>query len=168
MLVKNKPVTIKHDKTWAKYSLLAPPIIQGPNIPLPNYKQLDIHSCGFIAALTVARYLEHKMPLDVMKVAKHTEKWGLSNGGMVRTLKTLGVNVSIRNTLTVGKLIWLVKNGLPVILSVWPTNWNVDHWCVVRGFSKNGNTIYLSNYKRDSIETFESEWHEHGEGIICS
>jgi hypothetical protein len=148
-----------------------PPIRGGDSIPLPNYEQLDIHSCSFVAALTVVHHFDKGIPpVDVLKVVRTATDRGVGQRRLIKALRQLGIDAKYRDDLTIRNLRQYVKNGIPVIITVEPPGWVSDHWCVVRGFSKDGKTIWLSNHVKVATKVFNRKnyWFYPGEGLVCT
>ncbi len=158
--------TVGHGNLKSKYSVHVDKRIPGSKIPLKNYKQCDYHSCGFVAALTVAQYLvPGTRAKTVLKVVRPGKSYGIDGEGMVEALKKLDVEATFRDDLSVPKLRAYVEKGIPVVLTVYPEDWSSDHWVVVQGFDE--DRIYLTNYKSLSIAQFRKEWFEPGDGLVC-
>ncbi len=150
----------------SKYTLHEDKRIDGPSIPLKNYKQQDDHSCGFVAALTVSRLLNPTLSAkEVLSAIKPTKSAGIDGKSMVGALRNIGIAATYRSNLTLGSLKQLVTRGTPVMLTVYPEDWSSDHWVVVQGFDD--KKIYLTNYKSLPIEQFKHEWFDKGEGLVC-
>lgn len=176
---------LKSGAITASYSHHAIPCGMTVSIHLPNYKQQDYHSCGFLAALTVAKYFIPEISaLEVLEAVEPRIGEGTNQKRMIRGLNSLGVVTEYDDTLTPIILRKYVKQGTPVIISVWPDNWDGDHWCVVRGFTevyippsnkRVSRTIHLTNHYDMNIKQFIREWiHNWGDGsrtgagLICS
>lgn len=145
-----------------------------PSLPLPNYRQQDNHSCGFLAALTVARYFDstvcHKAVLEAIRPSLN---YGTDNTKMLRGLAALGIGTRYREDMDASRVHGVLAMGLPIIVSVWPDGWSGDHWTVVQGFSTSLDKVYLTNHYTMSVSDFEYEWieawgEETGAGIICT
>ncbi len=158
--------TVKLGSMTSKYSLHSNKRIDGPSIPLKNYKQQDDHSCGFVAALTVCRLLAPEVSAkDVLRAVRPTKSGGIDGESLIESLGQLGVDAKFRDDLTIGNLRKAVEKGIPVMLTVYPEDWTSDHWTVVQGFDD--SRIYLTNYKSLSIAQFKQEWFDVGDGIVC-
>jgi ABC-type bacteriocin/lantibiotic exporter with double-glycine peptidase domain len=166
--------TARYGSMRASYSTHRSWRIGGCYLKLPNYKQQDWHSCGFVAALAVARY--HGLRVtgrDVLAAVRSTVRWGINAPGLLEGLWTLGLPAYLRCDLTVAKLRRYVAQDTPVIVSVWPRNWDSDHWTVVQAVSH--DRVYLSNYHSVTIKEFAREWSDMDmrgqgcsrEGIVC-
>lgn len=158
--------TVRYGSYRASYSLHTTKRIDGPSIPFPNYQQQDEHSCGFVAALTVSRYLDPSVSAgDVLRAVKSTVSSGVDRRSLVRALKDLGVDASYTEELTVPKLRAYVDRKVPVLLTVWLEDLETDHWVAVQGFSE--DRIHLTNYRSMSIAEFRQEWYTPGLGLVC-
>jgi hypothetical protein len=168
--------TVKHGKLEVNYVLWKSEEIKGSTkLDLPNYWQEDYHSCGFVAALTVARHLKlDASAKDVLKAVRPSINYGVDRFRLIAALEKLGVKAKYRKNLTVEKLRELVEEGTPVIVSVWPDGWYSDHWTIVQGFDDDG--IHLTNYGHSTLEEFATEWSDMDmrsqgnskEGIVCT
>ena len=65
-----------------------------------------------------------------------------------------------------------IRDGTPVIISVWPWSWPGDHWTVVQGFTL--GRVYLTNYWSLTSRAFREEWIDNwgdgsktGAGLVC-
>lgn len=158
--------SVKVGNVSSKYSLHTNKRIDGPSLPLKNYKQQDDHSCGFVAALTLARYLAPDVSAkDVLKAVRPTKSGGIDGESLAGALKEIGVGTKFSKDLTIGKLRKAVEKGIPVLLTVYPEDWTSDHWTTVQGFDD--DRIYLTNYKSLPIAQFKREWFDQGEGMLC-
>lgn len=168
--------TLKHGRLEVNYVLYKSEDIKGSTkLDLPNYWQEDYHSCGFVAALTVARHLKlGASAQDVLKAVRPSINYGVDRYKLKAALEKLGVEAKYKKNLTVEKLRELVEAGTAVIVSVWPEGWYSDHWTVVQGFDDEG--VHLTNFGTSTLEEFEAEWSDMDmrgqggskEGIVCT
>lgn len=166
---------VRYGNTWARYTMHAPRRINGDNIPLPNYRQQDEHSCGFLAALTVVRYFyPDTSRRTVLQEVRPSIHHGVDRNSLMDGLYRLGVVAGFRSNMTVSMLRRHVRAGRPVIVSVWPEDWISDHWVVVQGFSP--DRIHLTNWPRCiSLARFAELWSDMDmrgqggsqEGLVC-
>jgi ABC-type bacteriocin/lantibiotic exporter with double-glycine peptidase domain len=165
---------VRAAKCVVRYSHHAAKRIQGSKLRLANYRQQDVHSCGFVAALTVVRYFRPDVRAEeVLRTVRPLLNWGVDRHKLRHALAQLGVAVKFRKDLTVPELRKCVKRGTPVIISVWPDEWLNDHWTVVQGFAE--DRVYLTNYKSLPVKALRSEWSDmdmrgrggSGEGFVC-
>ncbi len=147
--------------------------IDGVSIPLNNYQQQDYHSCGYLAALTVADYLvPNSCPKQLLSVVRPGINTGTSRGRVIKGLASVGIKAKYREDLTILNLIAYLIEKTPVIISVFPDWWNGDHWTVVQGV---GNSrVYLTNHYSMTMEDFNREWiynwgkqYLTGAGLVC-
>lgn len=158
--------TVTHGNLKVQYAVHTTKRINGPNIPLPNYKQHDDHSCSFVAALTTVHHFDKNVPpVDVLRAVRPTKNSGMDRRGLQDALGTLGVAATYKKDLTIAALRKHVEQGTPVLITVLPPDWSSDHWTVVQGFS--GDRIHLSNHKSMPIRDFVKEWYDKGEGLVC-
>jgi ADP-ribose pyrophosphatase YjhB (NUDIX family) len=158
--------TVKYGSLSARYAIYTNKKINGPSIPLPNYKQKDDHSCGFVAALTVGRFFNTGLTaVEVLKAVRPTKSGGIDGGSLAEALKKIGVEAEFRSDLTIKRLRAKVEEGTPVLLTVYPEGWSSDHWVAVQGFDD--ERIYLTNYKSLPLPQFKKEWFEVGDGLVC-
>jgi hypothetical protein len=135
-------------------------------IALPNYRQTDSHSCGFVAALTVIHYFAPNTPVKAVRAAiGPTEEEGCDQDRMIRALKQFGITARYRDDLDTRELFRLTEEGTPAIVTIWPDNYCCDHWTVIRGIAE--DRISLANYGKVSLDEFESVWFDQGEGLVC-
>lgn len=167
--------TIKVGRSTANYFIGRDIIKPGSRIELTNYQQRDVHTCGFVAALTVVHYFNQDIPAkDVLTAVRPSLNHGLNRYKLIGGLDSLGITPYYCNDLTIDKLREYVKRGVPVIVSVWPDEWMNDHWTVVWGFGE--DSIYLTNYGRLPLTEFYEQWSDFdmrgrgasSEGIVCS
>lgn len=142
-------------------------------LDMPRYHQLDVHSCGFLAALAVVRHFAPRTPADeVLRVVAPSPDWGVSQPRLIRCLKRFGVAAVYREGLGPRTLHRLAAAGTPVIVTVWPEWYSCDHWTVVRGLDKAGR-VYLTNYDwltkkgRMHWKDFREIWRPRGVGLVC-
>ena len=165
--------TVKSGRLRASYSLGSRPRGGGVSIPLPTYVQEDYHSCGFLAALTVARYFYPRVPdVDVLRAVRPGMGTGTPSERVVAGLAKVGVEATYRGDLCLCNLRGLVMMNIPTIISVWPSEWPGDHWTVVRGFRS--GRIYLTNHYSLTLDWFWTEWVTNwgdgactGAGLVC-
>jgi len=167
--------TVRWGRFKVAYSVHAPKRIKGNHLHLPNFRQRDVHSCGFVAALTVVRHFGIDVSdKDVLRAVRPSVNWGINRTGMRQALAQLGIEVEHRRNLTVKDLKEFVRQGAPVIISVWPDGWLNDHWTVVQGFVD--DRVHLTNHRSLPIEAFRLEWSDmdmrngrggSGEGLVC-
>lgn len=158
----------------ATYSAHRRKRIDGPALRLSNYWQEDYHSCGFLAAFTVAEFLhpEGISAAEVLGAVRPEFNSGTSRSRVVRGLAGVGVQATYCDFLTVFHLRDAVQAGIPVIVSVFPEEWAGDHWTVVQGFSS--KRVYLTNHYSMSLDWFNYEWIDSwgdgattGAGLVC-
>lgn len=167
--------TVRHGKLQVQYSLHTNKRITGEKINLKNYKQQDAHSCGFVAALTIAKHLKSDITAkEVLAAVRPTVTQGVDSDRMIAALKRLGIKATYEDDLTVGSLLNYVREGTPVIVSVWPDEWDTDHWTVVQGFDEDNKKIFLTNHSSLSVKMFKRQWIENwkdgstrGAGLVC-
>ncbi len=158
----------------ARFSVHRPRRIKGLTLPLPNYRQEDYHSCGYLAALTVSEYLLGKdfCPKDLLMAVRPSTTSGTTRHRMMKGLESVGIDSYYTDGLTVLNLLACIRRNIPVIITVWPDWWPGDHWTVVQGFA--GSRVYLTNHYSMSMKDFKREWIEAwgsefkaGAGLIC-
>jgi SPP1 gp7 family putative phage head morphogenesis protein len=168
--------SVRSGKIRATYSTHSSTKIKGPKIPLKNYKQQDVHSCGFVAALTIARYFKpDTRAKEVLDAVRPMINSGVDQESLVSSLEKLGIRATFSERLTVGKLARYVEQGIPVIISVWPDEWTTDHWTIVQGFDETRSRVYLTNHKSLTIADLKKQWSDMDmrgqggsrEGLIC-
>ncbi len=164
---------IQSGRLQASYSAHKLPRLLWPALPLPNYHQQDWHSCGFVAALTVVHYFDSKVSdVKVLEAVRPSINTGTDNGKMMKGLAALRIRADYREDLDTDRLFGVLAMGLPCIISVWPDDWDGDHWVVVRAMG--ADRVHLTNYGAVSLSRFEREWiknwdsGDYGAGIICT
>ena len=165
--------TVKADGLRVKYTTHRPKRIEGMSLPLLNFKQQDNHSCGFLAALTVARYYDPGIDdLAVLLAVRPSFDHGTSRRKMIGGLAQLGISAAYCDTMTVEALRLCVRGRVPVIISVLPDHWAGDHWVVVQGFGQ--GRVYLTNHWSLRVRDFKREWIHNwdegplGAGLVCT
>ncbi len=155
----------------------------GSPYPIPRVHQIDEHSCGFLAALTVVRYYDPSVPTrDVLEALMPSPTRGCSQQEMIRALKRFEIKARYFERLSWGALRGLADGGSCIIVTVQPEEWVSDHWTVVRGIEEwPEKTVILSNpaptgydYKgldKDgsmSWRDFNHVWWPRGAALVCS
>jgi hypothetical protein len=143
-------------------------------VRLPKYEQVDRHSCGFLAVLTVVRcYWPGVSEEEVFRVVRPSKWAGCDRRGVVRALAEFGVDATFRSGLGLRSLFRCVAGGAPVIVTVWPEWSGSDHWTVVRGVDLREERVFLANFCGTdadggmSWEGFSAVWFDRGEGLVC-
>jgi hypothetical protein len=146
----------------------------GTLLALPAYKQLDDHSCGFLAVLTVVRYFHKDVaPMTVLRIVRPSAEAGCGQGCVLRSLRSFGITAAYRDRLGLRSLARLIAAGLPVIVTVWPEDYGCDHWSVVRGVDVADRKIYLTNCEYTGPDggmpwaDFTAMWWPYGGGLVC-
>lgn len=109
------------------------------------------------------------------RTMKPDTRTGISQAGIMRGLKSLGIHASMRRNLTFGEIRRLVDGGYPVITAVRTRTPDVHHWTVIHGYSVNPGRIYLSNtllvrglaQAQHWPEFRRKVWADPGYGIVC-
>lgn len=168
-------ITVRSGRFSAHYSVhkQRPTDPGGLFLPLKDYRQEDCYCCGYMAALTVARYFDPRVgDRDVLEAVRTRAGLGTSQWNMLSGLAALGITARYRDDLDASALRAYVSIGVPVVVSVWPDGWAGDHWTVVRGFRK--TRVYLTNHYTLTNREFEREWIEnwedgdYGAGLVCT
>ncbi len=158
----------------ASYSEHRKKRIGGCALSLQNLKQQDSYSCGYLAALTVARFYNPKVcDKEVLLAVRPVAGVGTSQRRVINGLWCFGISAQYRDDLTVFDLHAYVSLKVPVIVSVWPDYWPGDHWTVVQGFDR--GKVYLTNHYSMTLDWFQHEWVDNweedthlGAGLICT
>jgi hypothetical protein len=144
-------------------------------LALPAYRQLDGHSCGFLAVLTVVRHFApHVRPEEVLAAVRPSPSSGCSQRGVVTALRRFGVTAEYREGLGLRRLHRLTRNGTPVIVTVWPEEYGCDHWAAVRGVDLRNGRVFLTNYEYTDADggmpwrVFAVHRFPRGGGIVCT
>src|SRR5947209_590538 len=113
-------------------------------LDLPAYRQLDDHSCGFVAALTITQYFDRDVRSeDVLAAVRPSVDSGCDQRKVVRALRRFGITTEYREDLDREALFSLAGQGLPVAVTVWLEEYGCDHWAVVRGIDLQQGRVYL-------------------------
>lgn len=165
---------IEHNGFEVNFTInLSVPKPDGVYLRLTDYQQNDGHSCGYIAALTVAHYFRPGVTSkEVLKLVGPATNGITERKQIVDALNLLGITARLRKDLTVGDLKYHIRHKTLVILTVWPEGYPIDHWCVVKGFNADEKKIYLVNHESLSIKEFKKQWYEcyndeYGWGLVC-
>src|SRR5688572_1449757 len=87
-------------------------------LDIPVYRQLDSHSCSFLAALAVVRYFAPQTPvLEVLRAVAPSSARGCGWQRLVRSLKRFGIVAGYRERLGPRTLRRLTADGKPVIVT---------------------------------------------------
>ncbi len=160
-------------------------IERGSEYPIPRVHQIDEHSCGFLAALTVVRYYDPTVPTrDVLAALMPSPSRGCSQREIIRALKRFGIRTNYHTELAWWEMLSYCRTGrtgLALVVTVQPDEWVCDHWTVVRGIERNPKTVILSNpaptgYEYDGLDEdgciswrdFNKVWWPKGAALICS
>jgi hypothetical protein len=146
-------------------------------LSIPDYHQLDIHSCGFLAALAVVRHFAPETEVDEVLRVVAPDPGGCDRERLIGCLKELGVTAVYHEGLSRRRLLQLAAAGTPVILTVKPEGY-WDHWTVVRGLDRAARRIFLTNLKILEYEfaaancslpwkRFLDIWYDPGEALVC-
>jgi hypothetical protein len=143
-------------------------------LDVPLYRQLDGHSCSFLAALAVIRYFAPQTPvMDVLRAVAPSSTWGRGWRHLVRCLKRFGIVAEYRERLGPRTLRRLTADGKPVIVTVEPEGYAGDHWTVVRGVDLRTRRVHLTNYEEADADgsmawaAFLADWSPRGGGWVC-
>lgn len=165
--------TIRAGDLRARFSAHRQKRISGPSLGLPNYWQEDYHSCGYLAALTVAEYLRPGTdPAALLATVRPGFDTGTTRHRVIKGLASVGVSAVYRDDLTIWDLYLHVLARVPIIISVFPEWWDGDHWTVVQGFST--HRVYVTNHYSLPLGLFLQEWVDNwgdgchtGAGLVC-
>jgi hypothetical protein len=143
-------------------------------LALPGYRQLDEHSCGFLAVLAVVHHFSPHVPSeDVLRVVRPSAANGCDQRRVVDSLRRHGVAAEYREGLGLRRLHGLMDRGAPVIVTMWPEWSACDHWTVVRGIDLDRERVFLTNYGPAADEgsmpwsQFVEDWYPRGGGLVC-
>jgi hypothetical protein len=143
-------------------------------LDVPLYRQLDGHSCSFLAALAVIRYFAPQTPvMEVLRAVAPSSLWGCDWRPVVRCLKQFDIKAEYRERLGLRTLRRLTAAGTPVIVTVEPEGYAGDHWTVVRGVDLRTRRVHLTNYEEADADgsmawaAFQADWWPRGEGWVC-
>jgi hypothetical protein len=139
----------------------------------PDYRQLDGHCCGFLAALTVVHYFDPDVPTrDVLRVVQPGAHGGCDGERLKRSLARFGIGAAYRERLGPSRIQSLIERGTPVIVTVWPWDWLTDHWTVIGKVDLEEERVFLTNYgpyhHGMRWADFAEIWWPHGGGLVCS
>jgi hypothetical protein len=142
---------------------------------MPAFRQLDDHSCGFVAVLAVVKHFAPRASAKgVLEAVRPSEEFGCGQPRVVEALRAFGVRARYRADLDLARLHGLLGEGTPVVVTVWPKGWVCDHWTVVRGTDLAARRVYLVNHADGttrrggmSWRAFRSVWSPCGGGLVC-
>jgi hypothetical protein len=166
----------RRNRVWVRYRQVPNPVVPAgaSALDLPAYLQLDDHSCGFLAVLTVVRYFRPDVAhRAVLGAVRPSAEVGCDQAEVIRALQSFGISAAYRDRLGPRSLARLAAEGSPVIVTVWPEDYCCDHWTAVRGVDAGGARVYLTNCEytgRDGgmpWDEFAAMWFPHGGGLIC-
>jgi hypothetical protein len=156
---------------------------EGRDVGLISFMQVDGHSCGYAAALSVLYTLKPPSTLTGCLAAArdmwtatspHVEK-GVPETRLIRALRDRGIIVGVRRSLTFTAILAEIDSGFPVITVLRTADPNENHWTTVHGYSLRPNRVYLANTR--VVAGLEAAplwsdftrrlWAERGYGLIC-
>lgn len=132
----------------------------------PVFRQYDDESCGFLAALAVARRLVPE--LTARQVERAVPSGAVDAAMMQRGLRMLGFQAERCDGLDMYDLDDLLRRGWVPLVTVWPDDYACDHWTAV--WSVPVGEVQLSNYECEwvSWSKFRAMWFELGDALIVS
>ena len=143
-------------------------------LDVPLYRQLDGHSCSFLAALAVIRHFAPQTPArEVLRAVAPSSSDGCGWQHLVRSLKWFGIKAEYKKRLGLRRLRRLTADGKPVIVTVEPECYGFDHWTVVRGVDLRTRRVHLTNFEQADADgsvawaTFRADWCPRGAGWVC-
>ena len=136
-------------------------------LDIPIYNQCDSHSCSFLAALAVAKYLNPGICNGQVLRAVAPTRDGCGWRNVVRALTHFGIKADYWEDMDLPALRQLMIEKVPVIVTIYPDGYESDHWTVIRGVR--GRRIYLTNYEEESVtwSEFLDMWSPKGVGWVC-
>ena len=154
-------------------------IKRGPGfLPIPRLRQRDTHCCGFLAVLAVVRVLRPEKTDREAIAAVRPNYWGLDEYKIMAGLRRLGIVPEERQGLRWNQVLKATMEGTPVIVWVYPPDWDYNHWTAIRGISPRSGRVWLGNMDEDtdyapersdgsiSWEEFKAIW-PGSYGILC-
>jgi hypothetical protein len=135
---------------------------------------MDEYSCGFIAALAVARYYRPETDPERLLAAVRPTEEGCDEDRLLWGLRRFGVRVRRRRGLTSRDVFGYLSEGKPVIVLVDLPELACDHWAVIRGLDRVRKRVYLVNHgswDRPGMDwqAFRRRtWRPAGLGWVCS
>jgi hypothetical protein len=164
--VEGKRVSARYHTAWQS----ARPAM----LDIPLYRQLDYHSCSFLAVLAVIRYFAPQTPvMEVLRAAAPSSSSGLGWQHLVRCLKRFGIVAEWRERLGLQTLRRLTADRKPVIVTVEPEGYVCDHWTVIRGVDLRTRRVHLTYYEYTDAEgsmewaKFQLDCSPRGCGWVC-
>jgi hypothetical protein len=142
-------------------------------LAIPGYRQTRSFTCGYVAALSVARMFRPKV--NAAKLYRHIqpdERWGTDAPSLRRGLRECGVGSSVRRDLTFAKIQASIFAGFPIVTLTKTTLLGTWHWVVIYGVGRRPNRVFVSGYQlfRSTVfcwPEFRAEWADPGFGIVC-
>ncbi len=134
----------------------------------PIFSQLDEESCGFLAALAVARRLKPSLSARRVEAAVPSgahDTVSLSNG-----LRALGFRTRLRWGLTRTALRELLLSRAVPLVTVWPDWSPCDHWTAVwlapAGWARLSNYCMTDSDGWLQWSEFRDVWYYPGESLV--
>lgn len=156
---------------------------EGRDVGLCSFMQVDGHSCGYAAALSVLFTLKPPSTLtgclaaarDMWTTTSPNVEKGVPEARLIRALRGHAIVVCVRRSLTFATIRAAIDSGFPVITVLRTAAPNENHWTTVHGYSLRPNRIHLSNTR--VVEGLEAVplwsdftrrlWADRGFGLIC-
>lgn len=140
-----------------------------------GYRQIDSFSCGAVASCMVARFLRPEISFErVYAAVDPCRKTGAGVMRVARALRSLGVTVTRRTSLTFEDVCDSIDAGSPVLVRIKTSDPRTTHWIAVYGYGRRPNLLFIAgqglpffSQQRAKWSDFRHQWVPEGEGMLC-
>ncbi len=160
---------IEQYRTWTDFAADDDEV----TLAIPGYRQTRSFTCGYVAALSVARMFRPKVSAaKLYRLIQPDERWGTDTPALRRGLSECGVGSSVRQDLTFAKIQASIFAGFPIVALTKTTLPGTWHWVVIYGVGRRPNRVFVSGYHllRSTVfrwSEFRAKWADPGFGIVC-
>lgn len=142
-------------------------------LKIPGYKQVQEHTCGFIAAANVIHLFNPSADLGILYDSLD-DRDGTTDTEVVSALRRNGINVRKRTTLDFPAICEAIGRGAPIISGIKMIFH--DHWVVIYGYDIHRQSLFICgnghlpflNRKEVPYEKFCKKWEPIGNGLVCT
>jgi hypothetical protein len=112
-------------------------------LDVPGYRQIQSYTCGYVAGMMVLHTFKPRASdVRFWNKCRPDPDEGMSQGKLVRALRSSGVKVGERKRFTHEDLHAAISAGKPVITTV--TLPTTDHWIVVYGVGVSPKRVFIA------------------------
>ena len=145
-------------------------------LDLTGYRQIDSFSCGGVAAAMAVKLMRPRMSFERIYAAVNPlQETGAGTVRVMRALRSLGVRVSWRKSLTFDDVCDAIDEGSPVLVCITTGDTDTDHWVVAYGYGRRPDLLFIAGrgipvLTRNRMRRRELRrlWSPPGEGLVCS